>query len=352
MFKGIHETFRWLADGLVQAWTDIEERLRPRHRLQFVRTGEGYVLQRPDGERLAEGLPLDDASADIPTNVRTLVKDSDVDVVLPADELLIRTLEPLPSQSRPYVDGIVRHQLERLTPWRASDVLYTYQIASAGAEDSRLVVTLSATARSLHRRLLDALSDLGPRNVRLIYDQAYAGKDIAISVTGNAASVARQEKIRWRIGATAAAFGAASLAAIVLLVMAWQNTDATLEAVERDVASLRAKLAASGPTVAAGDRDVEAILKRRLNTPVSVLAIEALSGTLPDDTYLTELRIAEGRIRLTGVSRSVARLVPLLEASPAFAEPTFFAPTTRLPNNQGDRFHLDARVVPPGAPKP
>ena len=93
-------------------------------------------------------------------------------------------------------------------------------------------------------------------------------------------------------------------------------------------------------------------LKRRLNTPVAVLAVEALSGTLPDDTYLTELRVAEGRIRLTGVSRSVARLVPLLEASPAFAEPTFFAPTTRLPNNQGDRFHLDARVVPPGAPKP
>ena len=74
-----------------------------------------------------------------------------------------------------------------------------------------------------------------------------------------------------------------------------------------------AKLAASGPTVAAGDRDVEAILKRR-PTHRSVLAVEALSGTLPDDTYLTELRIAEGRIRLTGVSRSVARLVPLLEA--------------------------------------
>ena len=58
-----------------------------------------------DGERLAEGLPLEDASADVPSNVRTLVKDSDVDVVLPADELLIRTLEPLPSQSRPYVEA-------------------------------------------------------------------------------------------------------------------------------------------------------------------------------------------------------------------------------------------------------
>ena len=52
---------------------------------------------------------------------------------------------------------------------------------------------------------------------------------------------------------------------------------------------------------------------------------------------------------MSGVSRSVSRLVPLLEASPSFAEATFFAPTTRLPNNQGDRFHLDAKLVPPGS---
>jgi general secretion pathway protein L len=352
LFKGIRRAIKWLADGLVQAWTDVEEQLRPRQRLQFVRTNEGYVPQRPDGEALAERLPLDDASAEVPDKVRAFAKNSDIDVVLPADELLIRTLEPLPAQSRPYLDGIVRHQLERLTPWRVSDVLYTYQVAPAGAEDSRLIVTLAATARSLHRRLLERLAELQPRNVRLVYDQAYAGKDIVISVTGNAGNLAREQKIRRRIGWGAAALGAGSLAAIVLLTMAWQSTDATLEAVERDVANLRAKLAARGPTVPAGDRDVAAMLTRRLNSPVSVLAVDALSESLPDDTYLTELRISEGRVRVTGVSRSVSRLVPLLEASPSFAEPTFFAPTTRLPNNQGDRFHLDARIVPPGTPKP
>ena len=54
---------------------------------------------------------------------------------------------------------------------------------------------------------------------------------------------------------------------------------------------------------------------------------------------------------MTGVSRSVSQLVPLLEASPMFDEVTFFAPTTRLPNNQGDRFNLDAKLVAAGAQK-
>lgn len=351
MIKSIRQAIDWVTEGLVQAWAAGEDRLWPRQRFLLVRKDSGYTLQRPDGQPLAEGLPLDGSASEIPADAAAPVKDGDVDVVLPADELLIRTLEPLPAQSRPYLEGIVRHQLERLTPWRASDVLYTYHAAPASAEDSRLIVTIAATARSLHRRLLESLSALQPRSMRLIYRNADAGKDVTIDVTGNGGAAARAQRVRWVIGLSAAALGAASLLAIGLLTLAWQNTNSTLAAVERDVADLRAKLAASGPAVQTGDRDVEAIFNRRLNTPFSVLALDALSESVPDDTFLTELRIAEGRVRMSGVSRSVSRLVPLLEASPSFAEPTFFAPTTRLPNNQGDRFHLDARLVPPGAPK-
>ena len=351
MIKSVRQAIAWLADGLVEAWTTVEDRLWPRQRILLVRSAGGYALQRPDGQRLAEGLPLD-GSANLPANVAELVKDSDIDVVLPADELLVRTLDPLPAQSKPYLDGIVRHQLERLTPWRANDVLHSYQAVRGGAEDSRLVVTLAATARSLHRRLLESLAALQPRSTRLVYREADAGKDVAIEVTGNAGAAGREQRVRRAIRLGSAALAALSLVAIALLTWAWHSTESTRAAVERDVADLRAKLAASGPAVPSGDRDVEAIFNRRLNSPVSVLAVEALSESLPDDTFLTEMRISEGRVRLSGVSRSVSRLVPLLEASPSFADATFFAPTTRLPNNQGDRFHLDARIVPPGARKP
>lgn len=352
MINRVRQAIDWIIDGLIQAWADVEARLWPRQRLLLIRTADGYTLQRPDGQPLAERLPLDGPATDLPAEVVTLVKDGDLDVVLPADELLIRTLEPLPAQSRPYLEGVVRHQLERLTPWRVNDVLYTYHAVPAGSEDSRLIVTIAATARSLHRQLIEALAAFQPRSMRLIYREADGGKDVAIDVTGNAGAAARTQRLRQVIGLSAAALGAICLAGIFLLTLAWNSTASTLETVERDVADLRAKLAASGPVVPAGDRDVEVIYNRRLNTPLSVLALDALSQSLPDNTYLTELRIAEGRVRLSGVSRSVSRLVPLLEASPSFAEPNFFAPTTRLPNNQGDRFHLDAQLLAPGARKP
>ena len=46
------------------------------------------------------------------------------------------------------------------------------------------------------------------------------------------------------------------------------------------------------------------------------------------------------------------RTLPLIEASPSFAEATFFAPTSRLPGGQGDRFHLETRLQPVERPKP
>lgn len=352
MINTVRRAINWLVEGLVQAWTTIEDRLWPRRRLLLVRTQDGYTLQRPDGPAAAARLLLDGEAAEIPAEAAALIKDGDVDVLLPADGLLVRTLDPLPAQSKPYLDGIVRHQLERLTPWRASDVLHSYQTAAAGPEDSRLLVTIAATARSLHRRLLEQLAALQPRSVRLLYRDADGGKDIAIGVTGNAGSALRTQRMRRVIGWSAAALGVASLMAVALLTLAWQRTESTLDAAEREAADLRAKLTAKGPAIPRGDRDVEAVFDRRLNTPVTVLAIDALSESLPDDAWLTELRIADGHIRMSGVSRSVSRLVPLLEASPSFAEATFFAPTTRLPNSQGDRFHLDAKLTPPGAGKP
>jgi general secretion pathway protein L len=342
----------WLVEGLMQAWAAVEDRLWPRQRFLLVRTAEGYALQRPDGQTVIAGLPLTSELGEIPAEAAAAVKDSDVDIVLPAEELLIRTLDPLPAQSKPYIDGIVRHQLERLTPWRVGDVLYSYQTTPAGADDSRLIVTMAATTRALHQRRLEHLAILHPRNLRLVYPAALEGKDVAIDVTGNKGSVQREQDMRRAIGWGAAGLGAVCVLAIVLLTLAWQRTESTLDATEREVADLRAKLAGGGPLVSRGDRDVEAVFDRRLNTPFAVLALDALSDSLPEDTWLTEFRVAEGHVRMTGVSRAVSRLVPLLEASPSFAEATFFAPTTRLPNSQGDRFHLDAKLVLPGARKP
>jgi general secretion pathway protein L len=86
--------------------------------------------------------------------------------------------------------------------------------------------------------------------------------------------------------------------------------------------------------------------------PSSVIVIEALSQLLPDDTYLTELRILGDKLQIVGVSSDPPGLIRLIEQSPHFSQATFFAPTTRAPSETRDHFNIEAHLEPVYAARP
>jgi general secretion pathway protein L len=351
LIKSLQQAFAWFIGGLVDTWTAVADGLRRRRRLRLVREGERYHIEHADGHRDAVPLDVEHRDGELqlgPPNAAAALKDHDVDLVLPVEELLVRMLDPLPAESRPYLDGIVRHQLERLAPWRSDDVLHAYQATPIGHGDDRLQVTIAATARSIHAGLLSALRALGPRELQLLYrDPQFAGGEIALPVNAGPLVLTRQGRLQRNVVMVLSVLLFLSLAGSAVLAYSWRQADATLTAAEDAVADQRRSLAALGGRKPASGRELDTILARRRDTPFSVLALEALSNALPDDTWITELRIAEGKLRVIGVSQSVSGLVPLIESSPGFAEATFFAPTSRLPDGRGDRFHIETKLVKP-----
>jgi general secretion pathway protein L len=88
-----------------------------------------------------------------------------------------------------------------------------------------------------------------------------------------------------------------------------------------------------------------ALMRRKHEGPSSLLVLEALSKALPDHTYVTELRVEDNKLRLTGVTRDAPSLIGLIEQS-GFTRASFFAPTTRSPGEPGERFHIEAIIGP------
>jgi general secretion pathway protein L len=354
LFAGVQKAFAWFLDGLAEALSDLTDRVSKRTPIRLVSTGKGaYAIEQPDGKRDRNQLKLaqvGDKSQLLPPEAAKQLSDRDVDLVLPSDELLVRTLDPLPAESRQYLDGIVRHQLERFVPWRSDNVLYSYEAVPTGADDNRLVVHVAATARTLHASLIEATNAAGPRKLRLVYRAAGpTGSDIAIAVDNGKTETA--QRLRIGIVAGLAALVLLTIGAFGYLIYAWQGASDALAAAEQTEADLRKQMGGRGPQETAANRDLRAILQRKKAQPAAVLAVEELSSALPDDTWLTELQIAEGQMRVSGISQSVADLVPAVQEKSIFADATFFSPTTRLTNGQGDRFHLQVRLVPPKAEK-
>jgi len=71
-----------------------------------------------------------------------------------------------------------------------------------------------------------------------------------------------------------------------------------------------------------------------------VMLLEALSGALPDDTWLTSLNLSGERLVIEGRSSSAAALVRRLEMTRGFGRVEFGAPVTRSVSDGLEHFQL------------
>src|SRR5262249_21287008 len=88
---------------------------------------------------------------------------SRLDVLLRADRILFRSID-FPKAAANFLDGMVRAQIDRLTPWPAVDALFGLTPPQPIAND-RIVLVLAATSRQRIQPLLRLASDVGAASV-------------------------------------------------------------------------------------------------------------------------------------------------------------------------------------------
>lgn len=274
-----------------------------------------------------------------------MIKNSRAELILRPKCFLFRSLE-LPRRAGEFLDGIVRAQIDRLTPWTPQDAAfgYTPPVEIAG---ERIALTVAATARAAITPYMQALTALGARSVSV--STPFAGPDAETTIrideqAGRAA--ANPPRLRQALQ-------------LVLLVMLMLTALITVSAefigsrLQQEQMAVTARIDAARSALLAG-RDLpsgaaaaqRALALRKRETPSSVITLEALSRVLPDNTYLTALRIAGDKLQITGLTRNAPALIPLIEQSSHFAHATFFAPTTQPPNDPREHFHIETRVEP------
>jgi general secretion pathway protein L len=290
------------------------------------------------------GLSHGQPNPPLPPDWQAAFRGSRVEALMTPGQVLFRSLD-FPKQAVDFLDGMIRAQIDRLTPWTADDVVFGWSLPQVNPRE-RVELTLAATSRQEIQPLVQLVTGLGAASIAAFARlPAVAGAPAKIKIfdqplrgaAGRAPDVPRMLRLAL-LSAGLAAAASLIAAAYIGSALESEQQQLTRQISERRVA-LRLNPNADGSALSL-------LAKRKQTSPSSVVVLEALSQALPDSTYVTELRIEGDKVQVVGMTQDAPSLIRLMEKSPRFSRATFFAPTTRAQNDPGDRFHIEARITP------
>jgi general secretion pathway protein L len=337
--------------AFLRSWTDSVaaaviaafDRLASPRLIRLIEQGNGdFKVEAPGkSENLPARIGFADGSLSAP-NLAPMFKGSRVEIDLQPTRFLFRPLE-LPARAKDFLDGIVRAQIDRLTPWSASEAVFGCSPPVESGTES-ITTVIAATTRKVAMTYVEAVARFHPAAVAVCTEVAErnAGrvKVFEQKARGHLDAARLSRALLIGFGAVAAC----ALLALITSAYVGDRLGAQEDELARQISQRRAAIRASSD---GGDRSPVAALERRKHeTPASVIVLDALTQVLPDHTYVTELHLAGTKLQIVGITRDAPSLIPLIEQSQHFTRATFYAPTTRSSSDPGERFHIEARIEP------
>lgn len=247
----------------------------------------------------------------------------------------------VPASGLEYIEQIIGSRLDRLTPWRPDKVLYGYSTASKPGPDGQLDVTFAATSRDIAAKSIERLAKLGVTPSRLGSAAEPLDQPLNIDLLRGQNDTSRNAQRRSiAIGATA--FLALSLIAYAGSSLAIYDSEREMAQLDGTLAKTRQRLVTGLGNSAERQLDLKWIASKRVAvTKVSI--IDRLAAALPDNTYLDEIDIEPGSVRIAGTSTEASALIAILQSQAGLSDAHFSAPVTREADGR-DRFDITAAV--------
>jgi general secretion pathway protein L len=352
MTSELKELFgEWIA-AVARAVNLIVDRFVPQRQVLLIEDDGNTFTAKTVSVKKAAALPdvafrVSDGRPDpsLPADWEAVLRGSRVELLLKSDHVLFRSLD-FPRQAADFLDGMIRAQIDRLTPWSANDAVFGWGRLTNIAND-RIQLTLAATSKDKIQPLVQLASKLGAASMTAFAEPpSGAGAPVRFKVfeTSLQSGIGQTLDVPRLLRIILLSTGLAAAASLALAAYMGDSLDAEQQQLLHRISERRASLRL-GQTGAGGSAR-SLLAKRKQTTPSSVMVLEAMSRVLPDSTYVTELRIEGDKVQIVGISQDAPSLIRLMEQSPQFSRATFFAPTTRTESDPGERFHIEVHITP------
>jgi len=342
---------RWIEvlARLVLAWREH----RRSQRTLMISEENGALLVRQSGAdaagRNAERKPKV-LSAATARRIARSARGRFVILALSADKIATRHLN-VPAQAREFLAGIVRNQIERLSPWPAGEVMHGFFVSEGDSAslDIQVLMTSRATIEGARATLTAAGLEVDRIVARRPDTDATPTASEPITLWSRMTDAPQEDlatATRLIGGGIAASVVWAVILSIFTLTMASLIRHEDEELAARTKTLQRQLQAGRTPASMASLPPPQRAWLSKETAASSVIVLEALSRALPDSAHLAEIRLDGTTLRIIGNADDAPALLAPLEQPGHLSNVHFFAPTTRGPDGRQFRFHIEARVEP------
>jgi general secretion pathway protein L len=254
----------------------------------------------------------------------------------------LKKIFDLPEAAKDDLEQLLRFEMDRLTPFRADEVVFACRTRRLDPQSRRLTVELQLAPKAVVEAALEDARRLGLVPVRVELETDTAADDALDLLPDERARASGMSRLNRALALLAVLLAAG---AIGIPLHERRSTAADLEA---QVAAARAEAEASLKLrerleQVSASTDFLAAEKRRV--PMTGLILAEITRVVPDQAYLSQLDWRDGTLQLEGLAAAATSLVGLLDSSPMFGAPQFRSPVTPDSRTELERFHVAVELT-------
>jgi general secretion pathway protein L len=323
---------QWLLsdDAAADALVVVPESLNDLPRIRLVQ-------RRHRRELLLGRFRLDDAGQ---RAAKAAIRQKPRRVVLRPDaSLVLQRQVALPIAAERDLARVLSYEMDRLTPFTASQVFWSAAVERRDRAASRLELCLTLVPKAVLQPVLAGLDRLGLSPSAIV----------AVSHTGEHRFIDLQAPTTRRRMTLSAAVGLLAVLALLAVVTPFVTQSIARHAVDAEIAALQPRLdqvEALRRRIAAGSAGSDAIAGEQARIGDALQVLAAVTDLLPDNTVLADLSLRDGKLEMSGQSQAAAQLIPVLATDPTVHNPSFAAPVTRTADGKADTFVIRAELSP------
>ena len=253
----------------------------------------------------------------------------------------------LPLAAEANLVQVLSFEMDRQTPFRASDIYYDWKILRRDSESGQFTLDLFVIPRPEVDQAMNVVTNRGfsLSGVDITDGDKALGLNL-LPADRRFRFVNRKVRMNLALGTACAVLLALVMAQSLYLrthqVVELEEAIAKVQGEAREVMEIKKQIEETSE--AAGF-----LATRRVTAPLAIEVLADVTQILPDDTYLDRLVISESTVQLQGKSQNAQQLIELVNGSTLLDEASFRG-STRLDARSGlEIFELNAEIVQAGA---